>query len=228
MAWSVERQGGAAGLVSVGIGLLALVFERGVARGGGDAAALEHFSRNAGELRIQTLLFAVGAAFAFWFFAGLRDRLARKAREDALAGLVLVAGSASNALTLVALSVQEALTLEAPSAALVAVADMLFLVAGIPLATASLAVAMLVFERRAFAAWIGWLSLAAALLQLAPVFGLVADDGPLAPGGWLSAFLPYPLYLVWLATVSITMVMRPAAARAPTRARPEPSPSTRP
>lgn len=210
MMWSIERQGGVAGLVSVGIGLLAEVFERGVARGGTDAATIRHFQEQAGPVRMQTLLFVLGAGFLFWFLAGLRSRLAAAEGGDgSLAALVLVAGVASSTVTLIALSVQEALTLETPSTALAALDDALFLIAGLPLAVALVAVAVVVFTRHAFASWIGWLSIAAALLEIVPLFGMISKSGPLAPGAWISAFLPYPLYLIWLTAVAVLMTMRP-------------------
>ncbi|MFF1635289.1 hypothetical protein [Leifsonia sp. NPDC058248] len=210
MMWSIERQGGVAGLVSVAIGLLAEVFERGIARGGTDAATIRHFQEQAGAVRMQTLLFVLGAAFLFWFLAGLRSRLAAAEGGDgSLALLVLVAGAASNTVSLIALSVQEALTLETPSTALAALDDALFLIAGLPLAVVLVAVAVLAFTRHAFASWIGWLSIAAAVLQIVPLFGMLASGGPLAPGGWVSAFLPYPLYLIWLTAVAVLMTMRP-------------------
>jgi hypothetical protein len=34
------------------------------------------------------------------------------------------------------------------------------------------------------------------------------DSGPLAAGGWLSAYLPYPLYAIWLASATVVMVVR--------------------
>jgi hypothetical protein len=214
MTWSIERQGGLAGLVSVAIGLLAEVFERGIARGGTDAETLRHFQDQAGAVRIQTLLFVLGAAFLFWFLAGLRSRLAATEGGDgSLALLVLVAGAASNTVSLIALSVQEALTLETPSTALAALDDTLFLIAGLPLAVVLVAVAVLAFTRHAFASWIAWLSLASALLQIAPLFGMIAGSGPLAPGGWVSAFLPYPLYLIWLTAVAVLMTARPISER---------------
>ncbi|MEY9954220.1 hypothetical protein [Leifsonia sp. EB34] len=210
MTWSIERQGGVAGLVSVGIGLLAEVFERGIARGGTGAATIRHFQDQAGPVRIQTLLFVLGAAFLFWFLAGMRSRLAAAEGGDgSLAVLALVAGVGSSTVTLIALSVQEALTLETPSTALAALDDALFLVAGLPLAVMLVAVAVLTFTRHAFASWIGWLSIAAALLEIVPLFGMIAGSGPLAPGGWVSAFLPYPAYLIWLTAVAILMTVRP-------------------
>lgn len=210
MMWSIERQGGVAGLASVTIGLLAEVFERGVARGGTDAATIRHFQEQAGAVRLQTLLFVLGAAFLFWFLAGLRSRLAAaEGGGGSLALLALVAGAASNTISLIALSVQEALTLETPTTALAALDDVLFLIAGLPLAVMLVAVAVLAFRRHAFASWIGWVSVGAAVLQIVPLFGMVAGGGPLAPGGWVSAFLPYPLYLVWLTAVSVLMTGKP-------------------
>ncbi len=205
-------------MASVAIGLLAEVFERGIARGGTDAATLRHFQEQAGAVRMQTLLFVLGAAFFFWFLAGLRSRVAAaEGAGGSLAVLALVAGAASNTVSLIALSVQEALTLETPTTSLAALDDVLFLIAGLPLAVMLAAVAIVAFTRHAFAPWIGWLSIGAAVLQIVPVFGTVAGGGPLAPGGWISAFLPYPLYLVWLTAVSVLMTAKPISEGARTR-----------
>ncbi|MGN6326589.1 hypothetical protein [Pseudolysinimonas sp.] len=215
MTWSAERQGGVVGLVSVALALAAEVFEAGVARGGTDQETIRYFHDHATSARVQTLLFVLGAAFLVWFLAGLRSRLATaEGRDGALATLALVAGAASSTLTLVALAVQDALTLETPTMSLAALHDTLFLIAGLPLTVTLVAVAVLVFARHAFATWIGWLSIGAAALQVVPLFGIVADGGPLAPGGWVSAFLPYPLYVVWLAAVSVVMTARPRAQAA--------------
>lgn len=216
MTWSMERQGGVAGLASVVVGLAAEVFERGIARGGTDAETIRHFQDQAGAMRVQTLLFVLGAALLLWFLGGLRSRLAAAEGGDGtLSVLALVAGAVSSTVTLIALSVQEALTLETPSTALAALNDTLFLIAGLPLTVMLVAVASLVFSRRAFAPWIGWLSIAAAVLQVIPLFGMLASAGPLAPGGWVSAFLPYPLYLVWLTAVALVMTIRPTSQRVP-------------
>ncbi len=70
------------------------------------------------------------------------------------------------------------------------------------------AVAVLTFRAHAFPAWLGWLSLLAAVAQLVPVLGIVVDSGPLAADGWLVAYMPYPLYVVWLACATVAMVVR--------------------
>jgi len=71
-----------------------------------------------------------------------------------------------------------------------------------------IAVAVVTFRTAAFPAWLGWLSVVAALAQLVPVLGIALDGGPLAADGWLSAYLPYPLYAVWLACTAIVTVAR--------------------
>ncbi|MGN6742714.1 MAG: hypothetical protein ACTHJL_05375 [Amnibacterium sp.] len=206
--WGVERQGGVAGLAGIVLGAAAEVFERGVSRGGGAAATAAHYADQAAGLRAQALLFALGGALTLWFLAGLRARLRRTVRaEQPFGDLALVAGAASTVLTLAALAVQEALTLEPAPAALAALADTLFLLAGVPLAVLLVAVAVPSLARHALPVWVCWLSLAAAVTQLLPLLGMLAGSGPVAPGGWLSAFLPYPLYLVWLGAVAVLLTI---------------------
>ena len=68
------------------------------------------------------------------------------------------------------------------------------------------------FRTAAFPAWLGWLSVAAALAQVVPVLGIALDGGPLAADGWLSAYVPYPLYAVWLACTAVVTVSRLGSA----------------
>lgn len=214
----LERLSGIAGLVGVAIGAGAVVFERGVSRGAGPAATIRHFQEYGDVIRLQSLLFVVGAGFFLWFLVGLRSRLrAAEGGDGSLADLVLVAGALSGALTLVALAVQVALTLEAPLAALAALNDVLFVVSGLPLAVALVAVAVISFRHHAFAHWVGWLSAVTAVTQTIPVLGIAARSGALAPGGWLSAFLPFPLYMVWLTTTAVVLTVGAQKVPAPDR-----------
>jgi len=92
--------------------------------------------------------------------------------------------------------------------ALVGTMGALFTVANLPLAVMLVAVAVVSFRARAFPAWLGWLSVVAAAAQLAPVFGIVLDGGPLAADGWIAVYGPYPLYVIWLASATTAMVRR--------------------
>lgn len=121
------------------------------------------------------------------------------------------AGVASTALTLAALAFQVGLAGAAQGAggpALIGTMDALFVVANLPLAVMLMAVAVLTFRTTAFPAWLGWLSLLAAIAQLIPVGGIVLDSGPLAADGWVSAYLPYPLYALWLASAAVVTMLR--------------------
>jgi hypothetical protein len=68
-------------------------------------------------------------------------------------------------------------------------------------------VGVLSLRTTVFPAWVGWLSMAVVVPHLVAWFGVVADDGLLAPGGWVT-FVVYPMFVVWLVVV-IAVVLRP-------------------
>src|SRR6266511_5118943 len=171
-----------------------------------------YFADNREALRAQGLLFVIGAGFLLWFLGSLRSFLIRaEGGTGRLSTVAFGAGVASTVITVVALAFQIGLA-TAPGGdvapALVGTMDALFTVANLPLAVMLIAVAVVSFRTRAFPAWLGWLSVAAAAAQLAPSFGMILDSGPLAADGWLAAYVPYPLYVVWLAAATTAMIRR--------------------
>ena len=70
------------------------------------------------------------------------------------------------------------------------------------------AVAVHTFRTAMLPAWLGWLSLVAAVAELIPVCGILLDGGPLAADGWVSAYLPYPLYALWLTSAVVVTTLR--------------------
>ncbi len=206
------RRGGVAGLLSIAVGVVAMAFERGPVRAGDPAAAIvAHYTAHQGAVLAQSTVFVLGAAFLLWFTVALSRFLAEPRSDDSASALVLLGGATSVALTLAALGLQVGLA-SAPASsgepALVAAMNALFTISGLPLAVLLAAVAAAGRRTGVLAGWLVWLSAGAAVTQLIPVLGLVATSGPLSSGGWLAAYLAYPLYLVWLASVSLVMVAR--------------------
>ena len=208
-----ERWGAASGFGAILTGAAAMLFERGPLSASDPIAKIvAHYADNHDALRAQALLFVIGAGFFLWFAGSLRTFLARaEGGSGRLSTVAFGAAVASTVVTLVALASQVGLAGAASDAgqlALVGTMDALFVIANLPLAVMLIAVAIVTFRTAAFPAWLGWLSVAAALAQLVPVLGIALDGGPLAPDGWLSAYLPYPLYAVWLTCTAIVTVAR--------------------
>lgn len=206
-----ERWGAATGLVSIACSAVAVMFERGTVSAGDTPTRISaYFSDNQQELRTQALLFILGLGFTLWFIPTLTSHLGRaEGGQGRLAGIALVSGVTSVGLTFVALVFQIGLATAAHDAgqpALVAIMNAVFTVAGLPLVVMLIAVALVSLRTRVLPAWLAWLSGVAAVTQLIPVLGVVADSGPLASGGWLSAYLPYPLYAVWVVCVAVLLI----------------------
>jgi hypothetical protein len=208
-----ERWGAASGFGAILTGAAAMIFERGALSASDPIAKIvAHYTNNGAALRAQALFFVIGAGFFLWFAGSLRSCLARaEGGSGRLSMIAFGAGVASTVVTLVALAFQVGLAAaggDAGQPALVGTMDALFVIANLPLAVMLVAVAIVAFRTAAFPAWLGWLSVAAALAQLVPVLGIAQDSGPLAADGWVSAYLPYPLYALWLACTAIVTVAR--------------------
>jgi hypothetical protein len=208
-----ERWGAASGFGAILAGAAAMIFERGTLSASDPVAKIvAHYTDNHDALRAQALMFVIGAGFFLWFAGSLRSFLARaEGGTGRLSMVAYGAGVASTVVTLVALAFQVGLASAASDAgqpALVGMMDALFVIANLPLAVMLIAIAIVTFRTAAFPAWLGWLSVVAALAQLVPVLGIALDGGPLAADGWLSAYLPYPLYALWLACTAIVTVAR--------------------
>jgi hypothetical protein len=190
-----------------------MFFERGTLSASDPVAKIiAHYTDNHDALRAQALMFVIGAGFFLWFAGSLRSFLARaEGGTGRLSMVAYGAGVASTVVTLVALAFQVGLASAASDAgqpALVGMMDALFVIANLPLAVMLIAIAIVTFRAAAFPAWLGWLSAVAALAQLVPVLGIALDGGPLAADGWLSAYLPYPLYALWLAGTAVVTTLR--------------------
>jgi hypothetical protein len=208
-----DRWGAASGFAALAAGAAAVVFERGAPPvGASDAQVAAFFGANAQALLAQSLLFLVSSALFLWFVGCLRTRLAAlESGTGRYAGIVFGAGVGYVALSVVAQAGQIALARVAAAAAapeLVAAVGALslalFTVASVPAAVMLAGYAVLAVRSDALPSWLGLLAAVAGTAQLGLLASLVVDSGPLAPGGWYT-FAPYPLYVVWLVAVAVTM-----------------------
>jgi hypothetical protein len=205
-----DRSGAVAGFLSLILGAAAVAFERGAVGQNASAREMSDFlAANGSAQRTQALLFVLGSGALIWYLGALRSYLAgAEAGPGNLANVAFAAGVGSTILTLTALCFQAGLTLGSGGEALpalFAVMTALFNVANLPLAVMLLAVAVVTLRTRALPVWLAWLSLAAAATQIVPLFGLVAQSGPLAFDGVLAVYLPYPLYVAWLGCSSFVL-----------------------
>lgn len=214
-----ERWGAASGLGAIATGAAAMLFERGALSASDPVGKIvAYYTENQAALRAQALLFVAGAGFFLWFLGSLRSFLAQaEGGRGPLSSLAMSAGAASTVITLAAVAFQVGLASAASDAgqpALIGTMDALFVVANLPLAVMLMAIAVLTFRTGCLPAWLGWLALLAAVTQLIPVCGIVIDGGPLAADGWVSAYLPYPLYALWLASAAVVTTLRAGNASA--------------
>jgi hypothetical protein len=205
------RWGAATGIASIVCSAAAVMFEHGTVRATDAPSRIAaYYVDNQQALRIQALLFIIGSGFSLWFFPTLTHHLARAEGGRArIAVTALVCAITSVALTLIALTYQLGLAAAGPASgqpAVVGVMNAVFVVAGLPLAVMLTATALLTVRAQAFPAWLGWLAALAAITQMIPVLGVVADTGPLASGGWISAYLPYPLYAAWVLCAAVLLI----------------------
>ncbi len=213
-----ERWGAASGFGAILTGAAAMAFERGALSASDSPARIAaHFADNHGALLAQALLFVLGSGLFIWFAGSLRSFLARaEGGSGRLSAIAFGAAVASTVVTLVALAFQVGLARavgDAGQPALVGTMDALFVLANLPLAVMLFAVAIVTFRTAALPAWLGSLTIVAAVAQVVPVLGIALDGGPLAADGWVSAYLPYPLYALWLTCAAIVTVARLGAPR---------------
>jgi len=195
----------------------AVAFERGA--GISANAPLEEvvdlFAHNRAALLTQSLLFVISIGFFVLFASGLRSFLLRVERGTGVLSTAAFGAAVTwGALSLVAQAVQVALAMtpadQLPQELVGAMSDLMFAVltiGNVPLAVMLSAVAAVSLQAKAFPAWLGWLSAAAAAAHLIRVFGIVADSGPLAQGAWFT-YVAYLLMVAWLLATTIVMVSR--------------------
>jgi hypothetical protein len=154
----------------------------------------------------------IGAGIFLWYVGSLRAFLARaEGRTGDLSAVVFGAGVAWTAVGVAAQASQIGLAMGSTSEvppAVVGTMMALFIGANLLLAVMLIAVAAVSFQTQAFPAWLAWLSVATAAANLIPLLGIVVKSGPLAPNGWITAYAPYPVFVVWLVSATIMMLRR--------------------
>lgn len=93
----------------------------------------------------------------------------------------------------------------------------LSVIAYVPFAVMLANVATVSLRDHAFPAWIGWFSAFAAIAHVLMSVGLVAERGPLVPGGTLTYVL-YAVSLLWLVATTTVMVVKSSGSQAQMRA----------
>lgn len=209
-----ERWAAASGLAALAFAGAAVAFERGTPDPRPSAAAVvDFYVVNRGALLVQSLLFVLSAGLFLWFVAGLRGYLARaEGHSDRVSSIVYAAGIAWITVNLAVQAPQLALARAAAGGLDPSVTEVvnglglaLATIAVVPAAVMVAGVGVLSLRARVFPVLTGWLSMAVAALHLVAWFGVLADDGPLAPGGWVT-FVVYPAFVVWLAAVIAGML----------------------
>lgn len=209
-----ERLSAVSGLVALAVAGVAVVFERSTPDPEPSATeVVEFYVANRSALLVQSLLFVLSAGIFLWFVAGLRGRLARaESHNDRVSAIVYAAGIAWIVLNMAVQAPQIALARAAadgldPRVAVV-VNDLglaLATIAAVPVVVMVAGVGVLSLRSGVFPAWVGWFSMAVAVLHLVAWFGVLAGSGPFAPGGWVT-FVIYPVFVVWLVCVAVGML----------------------
>ena len=220
-----ERWGAATGYLVLALGVAGAAFERGAPPANAPVEqSLAYFATYRRELLSQSLLFVLSAGVYLWWFGSLRSFLLRAEGETGrLSSVAFGAGVIWAGIQMVFQSAQIALAMGATGDITPALAGLigdltyaLSVIAYVPMAVVLAAVAVVSLRSGALPAWLGWLSALAAATNLAMSLGIVADRGPLVPGGVLTYVL-YVLMAVWLVAVTTVMFVRlgkPASARA--------------
>lgn len=144
---------------------------------------MDFYLANRAELLVQSVLFVLSAGVFLLFMAGLRGYLDRA--EGHSGRMSSVVNDVGRALATIA---------DVPVVVLVAM------------------VGVFAFLTDAFPAWVGWLSLLAAVSHLLAWVGVAVDGGPFVPGGWVT-FVVYPVFVVWLVAVIAVMISRAGPRR---------------
>ena len=168
------------------------------------------FSDSRSQILVYAYLFGLGLVLLTVFGAVLRTTLRRAGDTSALPDLVLVAAAWIGAADLVNVGVWATAAFRAPSLdpgaaqALFDASNIGFALLGIPFVILFGAASISALSTRAFPAWIGWLGIATALLNLLKPFTMFARSGGLSPNGGLTIV---PLVPIWIWTIAVGVLM---------------------
>lgn len=173
------------------------------------------FAAHREGLLAQSLLFALSVGGNLWFLGSLRASLHRaeggSGRVAAVAVGAGVLGVGLNALVRaqqIALALASRGEVEPQLAAMISgLGYAIATIAYVPVAVLLAAVALLTRRARAFPAWLGWLAAIGAAAHLVAACGIVAERGPLMPGGWLT-YVDYATLAAWPLAITGVMVAR--------------------
>ncbi|HJX40187.1 MAG TPA: hypothetical protein VJ345_01900 [Anaerolineales bacterium] len=217
LTWN--RWGAATGYLAFALGIAAAGFERGAPPANAPVEqSLAYFVKYRTELLAQSLLFVLSAGVLLWFIGSLRSFLS-KAEEGTgrLSSVAFGAGILWAGLQLVMQGGQVALAMGANADLPAALAGMmgdltyaLSVIAYVPMGIMLAAMAVVSWRFKAFPAWLAWLSAVAAAANLLMSAGIVAQGGPLVPGGVLTYAL-YLLQAVWQVATPTVMLARAKA-----------------
>jgi hypothetical protein len=202
----------AAGYASVAVSGAGMLCERGAPPiNAGPEAFIAYVGRYRSELLTQSLLLILGACALLAFFSSLRSYLGRaEGGARTLSSLAFASSCAWAILQMTFQGFQIAMVLTvdtdpAGSASLSVLAYALSVVAYAPLALTLAAAALLSLSRKALPAWLGILSGLGSAANLLMLFGIVAKEGILTPGGALTYAL-YALLPMWLIGTTASMI----------------------
>ena len=202
-----ERLGPLAGIVAVVLLVVGVFIIESGGAPGEDATPQEYlayYQDDDDRILLGGVLFQLGAAFFIWFLGNLRARLA--AAEGAVGRLTAIAfggGLAAATCALLLPGPDEAGALSkdeiTPDAAIVFnnLGDAFFIGAEFAAAVLLAATGVLALTTRVLPRWLGWVSLALALVLA------------IAPIGWAALIFGVPL---WTIAVSLLLFMRPVVA----------------
>jgi hypothetical protein len=202
----LERLGPLTGIVAVALFVLGVFLFENVAGPPGDDASpqeyLAYYQDESSAILWAGVTFQLGAVFFLWFLGSLRARLA--AAEGPLARLTATAfagGIVASACALLLPGADMAGALSedqlTPDAAVVFnnLGDAFFLGAEFAAAVLVAAAGLVILATRVLPRWLGWVSLALALVLL------------IGPIGWAGLIFGMPL---WTLAVSLFLYLRPA------------------
>jgi len=169
----------------------------------------EYFSDNQGSIRAGLILVTIGLFFFIWFLGTVASTLRIAAGEPRLPSIAFAGGILSVASFFIAATAIAVATLhpETRSPELTRTLNDFGVMAALP-AIAGLvaffgAIALVILRSASgLPAWLGWLSLVAAVLQLL-AFGIVfTDEGAFAGDGVLGLYVPFAIGIIAVVALS--------------------------